>query len=73
MAVIGFDDTAEARHASPALTTVSVNVDDLGQRAAQLLLRRIEGSASVAESYIGETRLVVRESCGGARAVKEVA
>jgi LacI family transcriptional regulator len=72
MAVIGFDDTAEARHASPALTTVSVNVDDLGQRAAQLLLRRIEGSASVAESYIGETRLVVRESCGGPR-VKEVA
>lgn len=73
MAVIGFDDTTEARHASPALTTVSVNVDDLGQRAAQLLLRRIEGGASAAESYVGETRLVVRESCGGARTVKEVA
>jgi LacI family transcriptional regulator len=72
MAVIGFDDTAEARHASPALTTVSVGVDDLGQRAAQLLLRRIEGTASVAESYIGETLLVIRESCG-AHAVKEVA
>ena len=73
MAVIGFDDTAEARHASPALTTVSVGVDDLGQRAAQLLLRRIEGTASIAESYIGETRLVIRESCGGARAIEEVA
>ncbi len=73
MAVIGFDDTAEARHASPALTTVSVGVDDLGQRAAQLLLRRIEGTASVAESHIGETRLVIRESCGGAHVVKEVA
>jgi len=73
MAVIGFDDTTEARHASPPLTTVSVGVDDLGQRAAQLLLRRIEGRGSTAESQIGETRLVIRESCGGTRTIKEVA
>ena len=73
MAVIGFDDTTEARHASPPLTTVSVGVDDLGQRAAQLLLRRIEGGGSTAESQIGETRLVIRESCGGTRTIKEVA
>ncbi len=66
MAVIGFDDTAEARHASPALTTVAVGVDALGEAAAQLLLRRIESPAEAIEDHIGAARLVVRDSSGTA-------
>lgn len=71
VAVIGFDDTEEARLTSPALTTVSVGVGDLGERAAQMLLRQIVGGPG-AETHIGEARLVVRESCGKPLRVREV-
>ena len=64
MAVVGFDDTAEARHVSPALTTISVDAAGLGERAAQMLLRQIGQGTSNSEAHIGEARLVVRESCG---------
>ena len=73
MAVIGFDDTAEASQMSPALTTVSVGAGDLGERAGQMLLRQIERTASGPETYVGEARLVVRESCGKSLRVREVA
>jgi len=64
VAVVGFDDTTEARHLSPALTTVSVDAGSLGERAAQMLLRQINEGERRLETYVGEARLVVRESCG---------
>ncbi len=73
VAVVGFDDTSEARHVSPALTTVSVGVGDLGERAAQMLLRQIASGSDAIETYIGEARLVVRQSCGQPRTIREVA
>jgi LacI family transcriptional regulator len=64
IAIVGFDDTTEARHVSPALTTVSVDTGGLGERAAQILLRQINEGARRLDTYTGEARLVVRESCG---------
>jgi LacI family transcriptional regulator len=64
VAIVGFDDTAEARHVLPALTTVSVDPGGLGERAAQILLRQISQGERRLDSYVGEARLVVRESCG---------
>lgn len=43
VALIGFDDIPEARRVTPPLTTVSQFQKRLGQRAAELLLERIEG------------------------------
>ena len=63
MAITGFDDTAEARQVSPPLTTIAVDAGDLGERAAQMLLRQIASGSRAQETYIGEARLVVRESC----------
>jgi LacI family transcriptional regulator len=64
LGVVGFDDTAEARHVSPALTTVSVDAVGLGERAAQILLRQINEGERRLDTFVGEARLVVRESCG---------
>lgn len=66
-AVIGFDDVIEAKTAVPALTTVSVDPQGMGRRAAQLLLKQINAGKAEAETLVSSVRLVVRETCGGAR------
>lgn len=62
--VVGFDDIAEAAHNNPPLTTVDGRTRELGARAADLLLAEIDGEAIETTEIIGETRLVVRASCG---------
>ncbi len=63
-AVIGFDDVIEARAAVPALTTVSVDPQGMGRRAANLLLKQINSNNPDGEAVITSVRLVVRDSCG---------
>jgi hypothetical protein len=43
--VIGFDNIPAAELVSPALTTVTQFQEQLGRRAAQMVLERIDGSA----------------------------
>lgn len=64
VAVVGFDDIAEAQHNAPPLTTVNADTRDMGARAAQSLLSLIQGGDPADLSFTGEARLVVRESCG---------
>jgi LacI family transcriptional regulator len=64
-AVVGFDDVIEAKTAVPALTTVSVDPQGMGGRAAQLLLRQINAGKADAEAIVGSVRLVVRQSSQG--------
>jgi LacI family transcriptional regulator len=70
-AVVGFDDVIEAKTAVPALTTVSVDPQGMGRRAAQLLLKQINSGNADAEAIVSSVRLVVRESSGTAVAGKE--
>lgn len=60
--VVGFDDVIEARTAVPALTTVSVNPQRMGQQAAQLLFKQINAGRAAAEAVRTAARLVVRDS-----------
>ena len=67
LAVVGFDDIAEAEHNAPPLTTVNAETREMGARCAESLLRLIEGDDPKGLSYDGRTRLVVRESCGATK------
>ena len=62
--VIGFDDVIEARTAVPALTTVAVDPQRMGQKAAQLLFKQINAGNAEPETIRTPVRLVVRQSCG---------
>ncbi len=62
--VVGFDDVIEAETAVPALTTVSVDPQGMGRRAAQMLLKQINSGRVEAEAQVASVRLVVRQSCG---------
>jgi LacI family transcriptional regulator len=64
-ALVGFDDLRDARHTAPPLTTVAVDTQVLGERAANAVLRMIHGDTRT-EDYVSDVKLVVRESCGAA-------
>ena len=62
VAVVGFDDSATARHASPQLTSVHQPVGEMGREMSRLLVARINGEHVQPGGVIMDTHLVVRES-----------
>ncbi len=64
VAVIGFDDTAQAALSQPPLTTIRFSAFDLGRQATELLLRQIQDSEHPPASVKITPRLVIRQSCG---------
>ncbi len=64
LAVVGFDDVAEAQYFTPSLTTVKHPLRELGMVAVQTLLSEIEGihGKSAEEVVMLQTELVIRES-----------
>lgn len=64
IAVTGFDDIASSRRVSPALTTVRQPMRELGERAVEMLLSRIENPAMARQVVTLPTAVVVRRSCG---------
>lgn len=62
LSLVGFDDTMMASYSVPSLTTVRQPKYELGQQAAQILLRRIQGDRSPVTHLTLPTKLIVRES-----------
>ncbi len=66
MAVAGFDDIPLARYMNPPLSTVHVDISQLGARAAALLLLSLQKNGRPHQHLQLSTTLVIRASCGGA-------
>ena len=62
VAVIGFDDSADAPLADPPLTTVHQSPEEMGREMARLLVSRIRGETVDDPVVIMRPHLVVRES-----------
>ena len=60
VAVVGFDDIADAADYLPPLTTVRQDFDELGERAVEALIGAIDGGAP--RTDLVPTRLIVRAS-----------
>ncbi len=65
IAVVGYDDLTPATMAYPQLTTIHQPIYEMGVHLVEMLLELIEGEAGTPRRVILETKLVVRESCGG--------
>ncbi|MBK9096660.1 MAG: LacI family DNA-binding transcriptional regulator [bacterium] len=62
--VVGFDDIFVSQYLTPPLTTVKVNIEEVGKKAAELLLRKMQSTNGIQSSVINiPTELVIRESC----------
>jgi LacI family transcriptional regulator len=65
LAVIGFTDGIISKYSSPSITTVGQNGIEMGNKAAQMLIDRLERELEEEEHYkteVIETHLVIRES-----------
>lgn len=71
LALVGFDDLPLAVHFDPPLTTIAQPRMDLGMRAGNLLVNRIEGGSGPSRHIVLPTSLSVRESCGARMRVRQ--
>ena len=64
ISLIGYDDTAPVydRHGRNALTTIAVPLNDIGQRAARLMLQLLDGAIAPTEPIILPTELIIRST-----------
>jgi DNA-binding LacI/PurR family transcriptional regulator len=60
--IVGFDDTQLSRMIRPSLSTVALQMADVGATAISMLVRRIENKAAPATLVKVPTHLVTRES-----------
>jgi LacI family transcriptional regulator len=62
ISVIGFDDTYEAPHTSPPLTTIRQPLVEMGECAARLLISLVEREPIQTRTHIFQPELVLRNS-----------
>ncbi|MDF2964545.1 MAG: GntR family transcriptional regulator [Paenibacillus sp.] len=62
ISLVGFDDSSLATATEVKLTTLTHPKTDLGIRAAELLIDKIEGKEDTPENHIFEPELVIRDS-----------
>ena len=62
VAVVGFDDVNEASLWNPSLSSVSATLTQMGQQAAELLLKRIEQPDRPPQQVILPSSLIIRAS-----------
>ncbi len=63
-AVVGFDNNPLAELIDPPLTTVSIPMYDIGQKAMKMLEEIRSNKDASFERIVFQTELVIRESCG---------
>jgi len=64
ISIIGFDDIEACLYTTPKLTTIRQNCDEIGKKAADILVDEIDGDIKESISSIIPVQLIVRESCG---------
>ena len=64
ISLVGFDDIFMSKYINPSLTTVRVQIEEVGKAAANLLIERLNKSNGKTHSLIKiPTELIIRNSC----------
>lgn len=64
ISLVGFDDIFISKYINPGLTTVRVQIDEVGKAAAKLLIDKLKNSNGKSHSLIKiPTELIIRNSC----------
>lgn len=68
LAIIGFGDFGISAHLDPPLTSVALPTREMGQKAAEVVIGRIDQTIVGPQQHMLPTNLVVRASCGATEA-----
>ena len=73
-AITGFDDLPGNASLSPALSSISQHLEEMGNQAARLVMRMAAGETVAPGHYVVDGSFVARESCGcaGGRLVADL-
>lgn len=63
ISVVGFNDISTAKYMVPALSTIKVYTDFMGETAVDLLLERMKNGRTICKKVVIPTKLMIRESC----------
>ncbi|MBC2580754.1 LacI family DNA-binding transcriptional regulator [Clostridium sp. DJ247] len=63
ISIIGFNDIPTAKYMTPALSTVKVYTDFMGETAVDLILERLKSGRTINKKVMIPTKLIIRESC----------
>ncbi len=63
-AIVGFDNREAATYVEPALTTVTLPGDEMGTRAAELMVSAIRGEEYPVAGVQIPSTIIIRNSCG---------
>ncbi len=69
IAVVGYDDTWFATMTQPPLTSVHMPIAEMGERAAAMLIDRLEGHEPSERQPVLPVSLTIRSSCGASAAI----
>ncbi len=62
--IAGFDDIFVSKYLSPGLTTVRVQIEEVGKTAADILMKKIQGRTNSSHPVVKiATKLILRGSC----------
>jgi len=62
ISVVGCNDDPLAQYLSPSLTTIRLPITDIGQKAAEIILKRINQPGLPLQKFCFDYQLIVRES-----------
>ena len=62
VSVIGYEDSSLSGYAIPALTSVNIHKELMGQKAAEFLLRRLSHPDAEPVNFVAPAELVIRDS-----------
>lgn len=63
ISLIGFNDITTAQFIVPALSTVRVYTEFMGETAVELLLERLKKDREISKKVVIPTKLIIRDSC----------
>jgi DNA-binding LacI/PurR family transcriptional regulator len=70
LSIIGFDDTDWATSMQPPLSVIAQPTYEIGRRAAELLLERMDNPGLPLRHIVLDTELILRASTGPAKIVR---
>lgn len=63
ISIIGFNDISTAKYMTPALSTIKIYTDFMGETAVDLILERLKSERTISKKVVIPTKLIIRESC----------